>query len=171
MNLEHTVTYSRTKNLGDYNSEKVELAISFDSDSLDASIILLQANDMLQVMKAEVFEQLDIAYEIDPETGVVTEAKPEPKAYVPGPPAPAGADEFDQITEGGSGPKGVDSDPPFPADTQDKEQKAVNKSWAVARFSTHPDEFFDNRPNKESGKYQKTAPDLKHKRTKMPVWL
>ena len=182
--MEYTISYSRTKNLGNYNSEKLEItAPVFLSPMMDRAEALAEVAVIGQAIKADILEALDLPYEIDTD-GMVQESRPEPvsmtepKALTP----ERARDVFEELspdegqpvfgTGGGErGPAGVDNAPPFDPETRDKEKKAVNKSWAVARFSTHPEEFYDNRPKKASGEYKDNAPDLKHKSTKMPVWL
>lgn len=61
--------------------------------------------------------------------------------------------------------------PPFSPTTTDKGEKGANSKWAKERYATHPHEFFDNRPKKATGEYKANAPDVKHKDTKIGVWL
>jgi hypothetical protein len=49
----------------------------------------------------------------------------------------------------------------------DKNEKAANKTWALARIASNPDEFWDNRENKRNPK----APDYKGKTNNVAVWL
>lgn len=123
--------------------------------------------------KGLVFEELGLEFTVD-DNGVVMEAVrntfgnvTEVKQELPS------AATSEAITNNLTQAVGsvADSNPPFPATTTDKAQKAANSEWAKARYATHPNEFFDNRPKKASGEYKSNAPDVKHKDTKIGVWF
>jgi len=175
--LKHTVSYSRKKNLGNYESEDVGLFIQFHTE-VDASLsaILAEARAVQDVLVAEVLDRLGIEYEIDPETGSVSEVRTAPpsKSFVPGPPGPESA--FGEITDNsepkvGPNSTGVGPVPPFAGDTKDKNERGLNTKWAKARLETHPTEFFDNRSKKESGEWKDTSPDYTHKDSRVAIWL
>ena len=169
--LKHTVSYSRKKNLGNYESEDIGLFVQFQTP-LDASLadIMTEARSLQYVLKAEVLEHLKISYEVDPQSGEVTETGPilttPPPKTSPPPPLPKGPDAFDEITDG------VGPNPPFdpsPEANLTDEQFKANRAWAKARHEQYPEEFFDNRKNKlpvdEGGKgWKKTAPDFTHRK-------
>lgn len=158
--LKHTVSYSRKKNLGNYASEDVGLFVQFQT-SLDASLadIMTEARSLQYVLKAEVLEHLGISYEVDPQSGEVTETGPVMTAppTKKSPPPAAEGDAFDAITDDG----GVPSAPPFPGDTTDKEERKANAAWAKARHELYPGEFWDNRAKKAEKGW--TSPDFVHK--------
>lgn len=74
-----------------------------------------------------------------------------------------------EIVQGGSS-IGVGPTPPFDPQTTDRDQRSKNEDWGKARFASHPDEFYDNRPGIESGKMNPKAPKVKHKTTGIAVW-
>lgn len=171
--LKHTVSYSRKKNLGNYESEDIGLFVQFQTP-LDASLadIMSEARSLQYVLKAEVLEHLGINYEVDPQSGEVTETGPiltTPPPKTSPPPLPKGPDAaFDEITEGG-----VSADPPYdPEGDLSDEQFKANRAWAKQRYLAYPNEFYDNAtaklPVSEGGKgWKKNAPDFTHKRTRI----
>jgi hypothetical protein len=173
--LTHTVSFTRKKGLPGYSSVDAGLFVQFQTPA-DATLseIVSRADAIQDVLAAVVFERLDLPYEVDPDTGRVTEGTKESiveqiaAAFEEesAPPAPVSAP---------SG-RGVGDWPPFDPETTDKNEKALNKKWGQARVLSHPDEFFDNRRNKlpveEGGKgWAANAPDYKHKKSGCAVWL
>ena len=62
--------------------------------------------------------------------------------------------------------------PPFDPETKDKDQKRANQDWAIQRFQRAPKEFYDNRPDKASGKIANPRyPDIKHKDSGVAAWM
>ena len=168
--LTHQVSFKRTKNLGDYNSVSAELTLEFEG-GLSTTEDLAQAEGLWNVMAAAVYERLDIAYEIDPETGAVTEdtsatATQQIMESFKGAATAAPTEEHTPIQG-----EGVGAAPPFDPKTNDKDERRMNKNWAIARLRSHPKEFFDNTAKKASGEYKENAADYTHKDTRLGVWL
>lgn len=164
--LKGTVSFTRKISDGNYGGSEAFMAVQFDIAQGDTpEDILANARAAFLQAKAVVFEQLGIDHTLN-ESGVVVEMarrafpgsviEPAPTTAAAPPEAPAGGDTYL---------------PPFPADTTDPAEKKANKEWATARWYTHPEEFYDNRPRKASGQYKQTAPDVKHKTTGIGVWL
>lgn len=169
--MKHSVSFKRTKNLGDYNSVSAELTLEFDGGP-STTEDLARAEDLWNVMAAAVYERLDIAYEIDPESGAVTEdtasaADMITSAFKGATTAAAAPAEEHTPIQG----EGVGSAPPFYSKTNDKDERRMNKNWAIARLRSHPGEFFDNTKKKETGEYKENAADYTHKDTRIGVWL
>jgi hypothetical protein len=63
--------------------------------------------------------------------------------------------------------------PPHGGDWKDwtKAQKDENAQWAKERLSFAPDEFWDNRDDKASGKVPSNRPDYKHKESGIGVYV
>jgi hypothetical protein len=167
-----TAFFTRKVTPRQYESAEAGFYIPFDiptdpnlSDEARGAAITQSANDAMFQAKALTFEALGIEFSVD-EGGAIVELV---KAVFPGTtvaggihPAPAAAP---------SAPAAAgDAAPPFPADTRDKDQKAANKAWGVARLASNPDEFYDNRPKKADGSYKSTAPDFKHKASGLGIW-
>lgn len=167
------VSFSRKVQVRDYESAEASIWLSFDltrPDGMDddeyTSHVMSLARDAFFSAKGLVYEELGLEFSVS-ENGIiqeslkrhfgnVTEVKNSGPTYggpAPAAPVPSGEE--------------VGPVPPHNAETTDKAEKAANKAWALARWSTHPNEFWDNRTSKRSPK----APDLKHKDTGLPVWL
>jgi hypothetical protein len=166
--LTGTVSFSRKISVRQYESAEASVFIQFpiptegDADEI-RSQTLSNARAAMFEAKGLVLEELGLEFQVD-ENGVlhelitknlgnVTEIRN--TAPTDNTPAPVG----DATSTSDSAP--------YSADTQDKGERAANKSWAVARWNSHPHEFWDNRANKRNPK----GPDLKHKETGLAVWL
>lgn len=164
-NLTGGILYSRTVQVAQYEPAmaQVKLDIDIPLGELDqegrAEAIVAELRDLFFQAKVVVNEQLGIDHTATP-SGVVVEMvqnafKGSEMQYTPSPaamPAPSNG--------------GIPAKPPFPADTRDKDERIANKEWGIARFASHPDEFFDNRP-----KSNPKAPDVKHKSSQLAVWF
>lgn len=164
------VMFSRSVKVRDYETAKAEIWINFEipnDDSLSAEelndFIVSNARASFFTAKGLVFEELGLEFTVS-DNGViqevlkknfgnVTEVISAPSHTPAAISAPAAAEGGDM--------------PPYSIDTQDKGERAANKTWAVARWNANPDEFWDNRANKRNPK----GPDLKHKTTGLAVWL
>jgi hypothetical protein len=163
--LKGTVSFTRKISDGNYGGSEFFMAVQFDIDpTAGGEAVIASARAAAVQAKAVVFEQLGIDHTLD-ESGVVVEqvrrafpgsvVEPAPQASTP---APSAAGE-------------VGSEPPFPANTTDADQKKANKDWATSRYASNPSEFYDNRPKKASGEYKQNSPDLKHKGSGIGIWL
>ncbi len=166
--LTGTVSFSRKISVRQYESAEASVFIQFPiptEGSADEirSQTLSNARAAMFEAKGLVLEELGLEFQVD-ENGVlheliaknlgnVTEIRQAPASNN----APVASDTATATSEA----------PPYSADTQDKGERAANKSWAVARWNSHPHEFWDNRANKRNPK----GPDLKHKETGLAVWL
>jgi hypothetical protein len=156
-----TVTFTRKVNLGSFESVDAGMFVQFDYTSGNTEAELIQrGRDAFFVAKSVVFEQLGIDAVLD-DSGVLVElikanfggATVEPVRDTP--------PEIDTSNVQGT----VGAEPPTTGG------KDALKAWALARFASHPSEFFDNRPKKAAGEFKGNAPDLKHKATQKGIWL
>ena len=139
----------------------VGMFVQFDyASNTSESELIQKGRDAFFVAKSVVFEQLGIDAILE-ESGIVVELV---KQNFPGTTAEvvAGAPitPVDPVAADGTT---VSADPPA--------DKTALKAWALARFASHPQEFFDNRPKKAAGEYNPKSPDLKHKATGKGIWF
>jgi hypothetical protein len=176
-----TITFSRKVSVRPYESAEAGIYVQFDiptdpdmSEETRGDYIIANARAAFFQAKALVYEELGLEFTVG-ENGVVHElltnhfgavtevVTSEAAPAAPVAPAPAAIAPT---------PASSDSDtPPFSPDTNDKTERAANTRWAKDLYSRRPDAFYDNRPKKASGEYKPTAPDVKHKDTKIGVWL
>ena len=168
--LTGTVSFSRKISVRQYESAEASVFIQFpiptegDADEI-RSQTLSNARAAMFEAKGLVLEELGLEFQVD-ENGVLHELITKNLGNVTEIRQVAGTDNTPV------NPNPIDATPtsdsaPYSADTQDKGERAANKSWAVARWNSHPHEFWDNRANKRNPK----GPDLKHKDTGLAVWL
>lgn len=172
-----TITFSRKVSVRPYESAEAGIYVQFDiptdpdmSEETRGDYIIANARAAFFQAKALVYEELGLEFTVG-ENGVVHElltnhfgsvtevTSTEPAPLTPAPVAIAQA------------PSGDSDTPPYSPDTTDKTERAANTRWAKDLYSRKPDAFYDNRPKKASGEYKPTAPDVKHKDTKIGVWL
>jgi len=161
VSLKGTVTFERKVNLGSYESCTAAMFVQFDyASNTSESELIQKGRDAFFVAKSVVFEQLGIDAVLE-DSGIVVELV---KQSFPGTTAEvvAGAPitPVDPVAADGTT---VSADPPA--------DKTALKAWALARFASHPQEFFDNRPKKAAGEYNPKSPDLKHKATGKGIWF
>jgi len=183
--LTHTVSFSRKKNLGNYESEDATFFVQFDTP-LGTAVdqIVQQAASAFAAAKISVLDTLDLPYQVDFDgsilQGVADAAQPAtaPQLAAPAvaqlaapvaPAAPAVA-EADVMAAfpGAQVAARDDSKPPYDSYTKVKSERAANTAWAVRKFQEDPSGFFDNRAEKEPGSKR---PDFKHKESGVAIWL
>lgn len=179
-----SVRFTRKVQVRPYEVAEASITVAFDipndpdmSDEARSSQLIANARGAFFSAKALVFEELGLEFivgdngivteVVERHFGSVTEVQSTPPAtnvvselHAAAAPAPAAAPSGD-----------VAATPPFSPTTTDKAEKGQNSAWAKQRYALYPNEFFDNRPKKASGEYKSNAPDLKHKDTKIGVWL
>jgi hypothetical protein len=174
------VSFSRKVSVRQYESADASISISFDiptdpdmSETARGDQIIANARAAFFQAKAIVYEELAISFSVD-DNGIVHEvlerhfgnvtevAAESPAAFA----APAAVTAF-----AAPAPSGGADQPPFSAETTDKDERRSNSNWAKARYNEFPNEYFDNRPKKADGSYKSNAPDFKHKDTKIGFWL
>lgn len=193
--LTHTVAFSRKKSDDNYGSSEATFFLQFStSRDADFAEIAEKATAASSAAKAVVYDELGIPYqvvdnhiaEVDAVTQINAAATParvqqafngsaapapaaESVADSPQPAAPSSPD--------GSNAVGVGAAPPYPPEeaaaarnAKDYTKANMNEKWARARFETHPNEFWDNRPGKADGSKSAKAPDFKHKELDIAVW-
>lgn len=180
--LTHTVGFSRKIQPKQYEGAEAQVFIQVNTD-LDADLadVTQALATAFQAAKATVFDQLGVPYEVDDNFNIVeTTAKPEQivedavvRRFPGTQKAPqAQADEpYEAAPEAAPQADDGDAAPPYDPETTDRDERYANSRWGLERFKTHPDEFWDNRGDKRSGKRGPTFPDFKHKATGMPVWI
>jgi hypothetical protein len=175
INPQGTVSFSRKVSVRQYESAEASIFVQFDiptdgTPDEQRTQLIANARAAFFAAKALVFEELGLEFSVS-DSGVihevvqknfgrVTEVVNEPNPFPSAPQQVA-------ITESPAPAGEVGANPPYAADTQDKQERIENKKWAVARIATNPDEWWDNRNSKRNPK----APDYKHKQNGMGVWL
>ena len=165
-----TVSFSRKVAVRQYESAEASIFIQFciptegDAETIRHQT-LANARAAMFEAKGLVLEELGLAFQVD-ENGVLHEliAKnlgnvTEIRTATP----TSGGEAAAPVASAEAG----NPNPPYSSDTQDRSERAANKTWAMARWASHPHEFWDNRENKRNPK----GPDLKHKETGLAVWL
>jgi hypothetical protein len=177
-----SVRFSRKVQVRPYEVAEASITIAFDiptdpdlTPEAASEQLIANARASFFSAKALVFEELGLEFIVseggivtevlERHFGNVTEVKTTAPVQTEVSDLHAVAQEFAAPTAGGS------DTPPFSPTTTDKGEKGANSKWAKERYATHPHEFFDNRPKKQTGEYKANAPDVKHKDTKIGVWL
>lgn len=177
-----SVRFSRKVQVRPYEVAEASITIAFDiptdpdlTPEAASEQLIANARASFFSAKALVFEELGLEFivsdggivteVVERHFGNVTEVKTTAPVQTEVSELHAVAQEFVAPAAGGS------DTPPFSPTTTDKGEKGANSQWAKARYATHPHEFFDNRPKKQTGEYKANAPDVKHKDTKIGVWL
>lgn len=170
--LTATVGFNRKVSVRPYESAEASIFMQTEVDLKDSEQTMAAIKQAMMQCKALVFEELSLEFEVT-ETGIVRElleakfgnvtevttAAPAPVA-APTPSAPAASDTSDT--------------PPYAPMTKDANEKALNKKWAIARYASHPDEFYDNtaaNAEKKANGAERTGPDFKHKKSGVGFWL
>ena len=175
-----SVRFTRKVQVRPYEVAEASITVGFDiptdpdltPEALNGQLIA-NARAAFFSAKALVFEELGLEFVVS-DGGIVTEVVERHfgnVTEVAQTPAPAAAPQSAPAQELAQNVASVGDTPPYNPNTQDKGEKGANSRWAKERYATHPHEFFDNRPKKASGEYKANAPDVKHKDTKIGVWL
>jgi hypothetical protein len=142
-------------------------------DLNDSEATMANLKQAMMQCKALVFEELGLEFQVT-EGGIVRElleakfgnvtevTSTAPKAVAAPAAAPAAA----------ASP--TSDAPPYASMTKDTNEKALNKKWAIARYATNPDEFYDNTASnaeKKAGGAERTGPDYKHRSSGVGFWL
>ena len=176
-----SVRFTRKVQVRPYEVAEASIKVAFDipndpdmTPGALTSQLIANARAAFFSAKALVFEELGLEFVVG-ENGIVTEVVEKHFGAVTEVQAPT---VTTPVTVEVAAPvmatvaAGDSSDtPPYNPNTTDKGEKAQNSKWAKSRYATHPHEFFDNRPKKATGEYKANAPDVKHKDTKIGVWL
>lgn len=173
-NGKHTVFFARKISDGNYGSVEASCFFQVDTDpGATNEQIAAAAAAAYVAVKSVVLTQLGITHTLTDE-GVVVEDKP--VVTVPAPRVPSAApvtqrDATTQLREAfGGGELVHDSESTtFEVDPLTL-PKSDQEKWLRGRLATNPEEFFDNRPKKESGDYKPTAPDFKHKKSGLAIF-
>lgn len=170
-----TVSFSRKVSVRPYESAEASIFVQFDiptdgDPDEQRAQLLANARAAMFTAKALVLEELGLEFSVS-ETGIIHEIVQKnfgrvTEVVIDEQPFPAAPQQVAinqaPVTAGESG-----ANPPYAADTQDKQERIENKKWAVARIATNPEDWWDNRNSKRNPK----APDYKHKQNGMGVWL
>jgi hypothetical protein len=141
-------------------------------DLNDSDATMANLKQAMMQCKALVFEELGLEFQVteggivrellEAKFGNVTEVTTAPKAAAA--PAPAAAPAAAPSSD----------TPPYASMTKDSNEKALNKKWAIARYATNPDEFYDNTASnaeKKANGAERVGPDYKHKSSGVGFWL
>jgi hypothetical protein len=170
--LTANVGFSRKVSVRPYEVAEASIFMQTEIDLNDSDTTMANLKQAMMQCKALVFEELFLEFEVT-ETGLVrelleakfgnvTEVTTAPKAVAA--PAPAAAPAAAPSSD----------TPPYASMTKDSNEKALNKKWAIARYATNPDEFYDNTASnaeKKAGGAERTGPDFKHKSSGVGFWL
>jgi hypothetical protein len=173
--LTANVGFARKISVRPYEVAEASIFMQTEVDLNDSETTMANLKQAMMQCKALVFEELGLEFEVT-EGGIVrelleakfgnvtevTSTAPSiaPKAAPVAASAPAAAPSSDA--------------PPFASMTKDTNEKALNKKWAIARYATNPDEFYDNTASnaeKKAGGAERTGPDFKHKSSGVGFWL
>ena len=173
--LTATVGFNRKVSVRQYESAEASIFMQTEIDLNDSEATMANLKQTMMQCKALVFEELGLEFQVT-EGGIVrelleakfgnvtevTSTAPAPKAapVAASAPAPAAASSSDT--------------PPYASMTKDTNEKALNKKWAIARYATNPEEFYDNTASnaeKKAGGAERTGPDYKHKSSGVGFWL
>lgn len=164
--LTGTATFSRKITPKQYESAESGLYVQFSIDpNWSDEQIEKEAARAQNIVRGLVLTDLGIPFTFGPDgniveggaTGVAAVTQAFPGAQV---------EQQPQTQAGGT----VGPNPPAATGNKDADRAAV-REWGKARFASNPDEFYDNRESKASGKYKPTSPDLKHKATGTGIWF
>lgn len=171
--LTATVGFNRKVSVRPYESAEASIFMQTEVDLNDSEQTMAAIKQAMMQCKALVFEELGLEFEVT-EGGVVRElleAKfgnvTEVTSTAPAPAAPAAAPVPASASD-------TSDTPPYAPMTKDANEKALNKKWAIARYATHPDEFYDNTASNEEKKAngaERTGPDFKHKKSGVGFWI
>ncbi len=148
--LTHTVQITRKISDGNYGSTEYGIFSQFNGD-FEAGVA-----EAFDKARAALDEQVAATPEVDVAVQQVAEAFPGAQVVPQDEPAATGL---------------VSANPPFPADTKDRDEKRKNQAWAVELFQRDPGSFYDNRPQKASGERGARYPDIKHKNSGVAAWF
>ena len=169
--LTANVGFSRKVSVRPYEVAEASIFMQTEIDLNDSDTTMANLKQAMMQCKALVFEELFLEFEVT-ETGLVRElleakfgnvtevTSTAPKAAPVAASAPAAAPSSDT--------------PPYASMTKDTNEKALNKKWAIARYATNPEEFYDNTASnaeKKAGGAERTGPDYKHKSSGVGFWL
>lgn len=171
--LTATVGFNRKVSVRPYESAEASIFMQTEIDLNDSDTTMANLKQAMMQCKALVFEELGLEFEVT-EGGIVRElleakfgnvtevTTAAPKAVAA--PAPAAAPAAAPSSD----------TPPYASMTKDTNEKALNKKWAIARYATNPEEFYDNTASnaeKKANGAERTGPDFKHKSSGVGFWL
>ncbi len=172
--LTATVGFNRKVSVRPYESAEASIFMQTEIDLNDSETTMANLKQAMMQCKALVFEELGLEFEVT-EGGIVRElleakfgnvtevTSSAPKAVAAPAAAPAAATAAS-----------TSDTPPYASMTKDNNEKALNKKWAIARYATNPEEFYDNTASnaeKKAGGAERTGPDFKHKSSGVGFWL
>lgn len=173
--LTANVGFARKVSVRPYEVAEASIFMQTEIDLNDSDTTMANLKQAMMQCKALVFEELGLEFEVteggivrellEAKFGNVTEVTTAAPAAAPKP-APVAA----------SAPAAAPSSdtPPYASMTKDNNEKALNKKWAIARYATNPEEFYDNTASnaeKKAGGAERTGPDFKHKSSGVGFWL
>jgi hypothetical protein len=170
--LTATVGFNRKVSVRPYESAEASIFMQTEIDLNDSDATMANLKQAMMQCKALVFEELGLEFQVteggivrellEAKFGNVTEVTTAPKAVAA--PAPAAAPAAAPSSD----------TPPYASMTKDSNEKALNKKWAIARYATNPDEFYDNTASnaeKKANGAERVGPDYKHKSSGVGFWV
>jgi hypothetical protein len=170
--LTATVGFNRKVSVRPYESAEASIFMQTEIDLNDSDATMANLKQAMMQCKALVFEELGLEFQVteggivrellEAKFGNVTEVTTAPKAAAA--PAPAAAPAAAPSSD----------TPPYASMTKDSNEKALNKKWAIARYATNPDEFYDNTASnaeKKANGAERVGPDYKHKSSGVGFWV
>jgi hypothetical protein len=174
--LTANVGFSRKVSVRPYEVAEASIFMQTEIDLNDSDTTMANLKQAMMQCKALVFEELFLEFEVT-ETGLVRElleAKFGNVTEVTST-APATAPKAAPVAASASAPAESSSDtPPYASMTKDSNEKALNKKWAIARYATNPEEFYDNTASnaeKIANGAERVGPTFKHKSSGVGFWV
>lgn len=170
--LTATVGFNRKVSVRPYESAEASIFMQTEVDLNDSEVTMANIRQAMLLCKSMVFSELGLEFEVT-EGSVVREILTAQFGNVTEVTTAAPAPKADPVAA--SAPAASTSDaPPYASMTKDNNEKALNKKWAIARYATHPEEFYDNTASnaeKKANGAERTGPDYKHKSSGVGFWL
>jgi hypothetical protein len=173
--LTATVGFNRKISVRPYESAEASIFMQTEVDLNDNEATMANIRQAMLLCKSLVFSELGLEFEVTEgsvvreiltaQFGNVTEVTSN---------APSTAPKAAPVAASTPAASSSSDAPPFASMTKDTNEKALNKKWAIARYATNPDEFYDNTASnaeKKAGGAERVGPDFKHKSSGVGFWL
>lgn len=170
--LQGEVRFTRSVRVGgrDDNAHySVSLGFGYQQGMSLEDLAALAADYYFQA-KSIVFQEANLAFTVD-DNGVVHEVLRSLDAEEDKPRTrkPRDEDEDERPARSTRSRRDDDDDDDGPALPDERPRHISADAWRD--LTKNPDDWYDNRPKKRSGKFSANAPDFKHKDTDEAIWL
>ena len=174
--LTATVGFNRKVSVRPYESAEASIFMQTEVDLNDSEVTMANIRQAMLLCKSMVFSELGLEFEVT-EGSVVREILTAQFGNVTEvtSTAPATAPKAAPVAASAPAPAASSSDtPPYASMTKDANEKALNKKWAIARYATNPEEFYDNTASnaeKIANGAERVGPTFKHKSSGVGFWV